>query len=737
MLNYCIFFISFYLVNAAHGAVVEDWGLWPMVTPILGDISPRCKFASIEYIKLLNESFHSNTNDISEEASNALKRFDASGPLPFLQDGILMDVHYIDLCDLLHLLPIPDDQCPIAEEDRYLGIPYHTAAAPGLEHVCKNLHSSKYCHNYIFIYGNDYSTSNSIFETIFEEPKNFLEELPMMASHHPYNSKVTLNTSLSDIWSFENLKHEEIEATIQNVDPSSLYKISNVVLEKSKYARNLHSVMKRIMVQAEVFEDDLSPEVDKFVAKVLVFLWWITNSQNIPLPFIKAPYHGMCYPKECTMKDIHTNNLLFAKQFWPGNVSLASSPLLPYPGAEYFVTGCTDDENHRFDSWNNINTIAVTVLSIIAFFIISGTIMDIIERNKAKGIDNLKENPKGILFKVHTSFSIISNMEVIFRARSQNGGERLDCLDGIRALSMTWVILGHNFLFGQMYLHGRNKEYTDNILMGPSPHTYGIAFQPVREDFSVDTFIFIGSLLLSYLLMKDLDKSNGWLHPKGAMRMVFFYVNRYLRISIPYGLILMIFAGIIPLLVREPMSALMSAFGEGQECEKYWYRHLLYYNTFLLKPPPPEDTHRVDYCLGQTWYLAFDMQWFIISPLVVYPLWSSKFGKLQAIVSKLWWTALFCGFFSLMIVYAEDIQGWRNYHYDHFLPKYPGQAPWGNRSHCYLLGLLMGYILHSTKNKTIRIPWVANILMWTLTLMTLWGLAYGTYYIDSITDYKV
>ena len=36
--------------------------------------------------------------------------------------------------------------------------------------------------------------------------------------------------------------------------------------------------------------------------------------------------------------------------------------------------------------------------------------------------------------------------------------------------------------------------------------------------------------------------------------------------------------------------------------------------------------YETDGCLGQTWYLAFDMEWFLVSPLVVYPLWLTKFG---------------------------------------------------------------------------------------------------------------
>ena len=65
----------------------------------------------------------------------------------------------------------------------------------------------------------------------------------------------------------------------------------------------------------------------------------------------------------------------------------------------------------------------------------------------------------------------------------------------------------------------------------------------------MDTFLFIGATLVSYLLLKDLDKSNGWFHGKGGVRMFLFYLNRYLRLSIPYALAIGVYVGVIPLLL--------------------------------------------------------------------------------------------------------------------------------------------------------------------------------------------
>ena len=87
-----------------------------------------------------------------------------------------------------------------------------------------------------------------------------------------------------------------------------------------------------------------------------------------------------------------------------------------------------------------------------------------------------------------------------------------------------------------------NKNYVEDVKYR---HTAGILFEAINQaDYSVDTFLFIGATLLSYLLLKDLDKTNGWFSSgAGVVRMVLFYINRYLRITIPYALAMAVFIG--------------------------------------------------------------------------------------------------------------------------------------------------------------------------------------------------
>ena len=439
----------------------------------------------------------------------------------------------------------------------------------------------------------------------------------------------------------------------------------------------------------------------------------------------------MCYPDACSKQDIQTNNLLFFnesvyKYINNGAVVITFSPLLP----EYInedTGGCSDDAKFRGE-WRAENYIVITLLAAIGLLVIVGTAADVLRRSDEER-DSLKTNRAGLGFQMLTSFSVVSNLEFIFQSPPKKGSNRLDCFDGMRALSMTWVILGHNFLYGGVFLHGRNQKYrysfyVDEIAGGP-----GLAFEPIFSDFSVDTFLFLGASLLSYLLLRDLDRTQGWFNRGGPARVLLFYLNRYLRLSVPLALVMGVYVGVLPLLVTQTTAAHLMAMNEAEECRRYWWRHLLYINIWR------KEDGNTDGCLGQTWYLAFDMEWFLVSPLLVYPLWRTRLGPRQKVLGLGWWSLLFLALVFWTILWVPDMAAVDTYNKQHYLPDW-NYAPWGCRSHCYMLGLMMGYILHTTRDKAIRINWGVNIGLWTLAFLLAVAQVYGPYDVDTWLEYR-
>ena len=71
-----------------QGQDVQSVNLWPLVTPVMGNISSGCCEASKQYITLLEEAL-SAPMSVTDEQRAALKMLDSNGPLPFLQEGML------------------------------------------------------------------------------------------------------------------------------------------------------------------------------------------------------------------------------------------------------------------------------------------------------------------------------------------------------------------------------------------------------------------------------------------------------------------------------------------------------------------------------------------------------------------------------------------------------------------------------------------------------------------------
>ena len=59
-------------------------------------------------------------------------------------------------------------------------------------------------------------------------------------------------------------------------------------------------------------------------------------------------------------------------------------------------------------------------------------------------------------------------------------------------------------------------------------------------------------------------------------------------------------------------------FDEAELCAKNPWVNLLYLNNFEI------ESHHIGDCLVQTWYLANDMQYFLIAPPIIYITWHWK-----------------------------------------------------------------------------------------------------------------
>ena len=138
--------------------------------------------------------------------------------------------------------------------------------------------------------------------------------------------------------------------------------------------------------------------------------------------------------------------------------------------------------------------------------------------NKARNIQR-----KVSLHSIVKAFSIQRNLPKIFNISNSHESD-LQCLHGLRFLSMTWVILGHTFYFSITYL--------DNPLWAAEKIQNSLSMEAVEQGlFSVDTFFFLSGLLVSYIFIKRKMSVKTSTNPLMWAKII---LHRFIRLLPPY-----------------------------------------------------------------------------------------------------------------------------------------------------------------------------------------------------------
>ncbi|XP_033105100.1 nose resistant to fluoxetine protein 6-like isoform X2 [Anneissia japonica] len=304
-------------------------------------------------------------------------------------------------------------------------------------------------------------------------------------------------------------------------------------------------------------------------------------------------------------------------------------------------------------------------------------------------------------------FSLITNGSKILKPTQ--GQSSLHALNGIRVLSLFWVILGHTYFFPL-------SLFSNPLQIVPILSRF--SFQAVgNATFSVDSFFFLSGLLITYLTLNYLKKNNG------SLNWGMFYLHRYLRLTPVYMLVIFIYTTLTPHFATGPMySAVFDPNPVGYEngmtyCQKYWWTNMLYINNLYPTALGAE-------CLGWSWYLANDMQFFIISPFIIYLLYHYAPVGISICISLL--AMCFGSLIGLSI--AKDIQATPfplDPTRENFLGDDLYQKPY-TRISTYLVGMAVGYILYRYHGR-VRMPRYVAIIGWLIATGIGLSVVYGLY----------
>ena len=457
---------------------------------------------------------------------------------------------------------------------------------------------------------------------------------------------------------------------------------------------------------------------------------------------------GLCVPKHCGPSDIfelisyihvlQSNKTNDSTPVWQTNYTNESVILLRTDESMIF---CTDTKSPRY------NVGAIIMMCVCGLFILLvaiGTIIDAIIANLQKQNDHhpgkvLASSPSINDSHVKSEKSPLLTQSTVERATSKKKFMPLDLitafslfktvptllateqaptvitsLNGIRVISMFWVILGHTYF----WIFTGNSIRVDNIFsLKDVASRFG--FQAiVSAFFSVDSFFFLSGVLVAYLSLRQMKKR------KGSFPIIHYYVHRYLRLTPAYAFVLFFAWFLTDHLSYGPVISLINTFSKA--CSKSWWANFLYINNIY----PWKLT---DECIGWSWYLANDMQFYCISPLILIP--AYFYLPISLIIGSVF---LFSGFIvtaTLTGVYdfQENVFAAIAYNYTTNSSQTYDDAvyikPW-NRIAPYLVGLFLGYVFF--KGYCFRFGRKLNFLMylllWVIASVILFTLVYSIYF---------
>ncbi|XP_065155196.1 nose resistant to fluoxetine protein 6-like [Atheta coriaria] len=305
---------------------------------------------------------------------------------------------------------------------------------------------------------------------------------------------------------------------------------------------------------------------------------------------------------------------------------------------------------------------------------------------------------KKTIHPILLAFSAVTNGEKLF-ATTEPGTitGQLECLSGIRSISMMWVLIGHVFNISTMVGVANTLNFGSFITDGWTMYIRGATV-------SVDSFFLMGGIVMIYVYLKSTKD-------KQTFNVFLYYLHRYLRLTPAMAAVLVVHITILKHFGSGPYWPMIG--GAYEFCEKYWWSTLLYIQNYVN----PEEN-----CIGQSWYLQVDMQLFLLSPLILFPIKRWPRLTLAAIVVAAL-ASISTGFAVAWVHKLTDINSINlenpnaslDYMKMYYTATYTRAAPW-------LIGIIVGYFIYKIKvvqKGEFKMSRLLNLCLWAGSLAVL------------------
>ncbi|XP_033326893.2 O-acyltransferase like protein isoform X1 [Megalopta genalis] len=334
--------------------------------------------------------------------------------------------------------------------------------------------------------------------------------------------------------------------------------------------------------------------------------------------------------------------------------------------------------------------IYISILTIFAVIIIASTSYDIARQGRLSTL-NRKDNRHVLL----TSFSVYTNGKNLLK--TDRSRDSIKCLDGLRYLSICWIICGHT-------LYSEIVGVKMNLNEVPLMHLSWSNMLLLNANIITDTFFLLSGVLMAYTVLTKHAKD-----PKGRLNVIGLYLHRYLRLTPAYAMMIGFYATLFYKMGTGPQWD--QWVGANRDyCRENWWTNLLYANNYVNLP-------RI--CMSQSWYLATDMQLVWLSPIFLYPM--LKFTR-----QIFFWIVIGLGLVASVVIpfvitFALKLSGTMLYYKEAndvaevYVQIYTKVY---NRFGAYVIGLALGYILYNTRSRVIKIRPMYVLAGWLVAALT-------------------
>jgi peptidoglycan/LPS O-acetylase OafA/YrhL len=274
--------------------------------------------------------------------------------------------------------------------------------------------------------------------------------------------------------------------------------------------------------------------------------------------------------------------------------------------------------------------------------------------------------PESLWLKALFSFSIPVNLAKLTK-HFPNNKTNLNPLNMVRVMAMMWVVLGHTALFTVFIGYTNPIQAVKRLL--PS-----VPFQILLNGtLSVDVFFYLAGFLMAYFTLKELRQRNG------KMNWIIVFLHRLWRMGPTMVLALFFCWTVAPSMGNGPWWRTFMTW-TTEACSKYWWTNLLFINNFW-------NFDLDQTCLGWSWYMSTDMQFFLLAIPIVYIIYKRpKLGFILIAILSVASLSFVAGIsakrhLSPMVTHMDD--GFRKYLYT---------KPWARIS-TFFIGIIGAYLL--------------------------------------------